>query len=685
MTAGTPPEKPLSPTVTSVDVTRRFAPGTLVAGRYRIVSVAGVGGMGVVYRARDEELGVDAALKVLRPDLGSDPGVLERFRSELRLAREVTHKNVVRIHDIGEHEGLRFLTMRYVEGRSLSEVLEREGPMPPERAVSIVRQVASALEEAHRAGVIHRDLKPGNILLDAEDSAFITDFGVARSLASDGLTRAGAVVGTPDYLSPEQIAGDPVDGRTDLYALGIVFYEMLTGQLPFRAGSQAEMLGQRLAGRARDLSESGIHAPAWLRAVVRRLLERSPPRRYPDAAALVADLDRARAAPIRRPGVRAGVAAAVVVLAAVAAWVALRQRRRRAPGVRAAFRRRGDPPPRSRPLAARSRCSRFRTRPPILRSRGRAPEFRRCSRQISPRRGTCESWTRSASSGTCATCDLPPVSTTRRRSRSSPTCGAWGSSSPALCAARESDCASICGWSARARRVSPAATCPPRRTDPRGFSPRSARSPVGFAESSASRRGRPRRSPPPKRSRSRPPASTRSDASVCSRETTWAPLPLSKRRSRRIPPSRRRSRDSRRPTRVSAARRRRSRPSTGRSRRSDRARAGLPTACARARRSSRVNPRRRRSTSRSSFAGTRSTRSRDSTSRRPRRRRGTTPKRSRRSGRRSSSTPATRGRGSSSGRTPSWRGTRPAPRATTSCARSPSTPDSETRRGRPTS
>ena len=319
-----PPETPLTPTVTSVDVTRRFAPGTLVAGRYRIVSVAGVGGMGVVYRARDEELGVDAALKVLRPDLGSDPAVLERFRSELRLAREVTHKNVVRIHDIGEHEGLRFLTMRYVEGRSLSEVLEREGPMPPERAVSIVRQVASALGEAHRAGVIHRDLKPGNILLDAEDAAFITDFGVARSLASDGLTRAGAVVGTPDYLSPEQIAGDPVDGRTDLYALGIVFYEMLTGQLPFRAGSQAEMLGQRLAGRARDLSESGIHAPAWLRAVVRRLLERSPARRYPDAAALVADLDRARAD--RRPRPAAAIVAAAVVLAAIGAWLALRGR-----------------------------------------------------------------------------------------------------------------------------------------------------------------------------------------------------------------------------------------------------------------------------------------------------------------------------------------------------------------------
>ena len=321
-----PSGKPLAPTVTGVDVTRRFAPGTLVAGRYRILSVAGVGGMGVVYRARDEELQVDAALKVLRPDLGSDPGVVERFRSELRLAREVTHKNVVRIHDIGEHEGLRFLTMRYVEGRSLSEVLEKDGPMPPDRAVAIIRQVASALAEAHRAGVVHRDLKPGNVLLDSEDNAYITDFGVARSLGSDGLTRAGAVVGTPDYLSPEQIAGDPVDGRTDLYALGIVFFEMLTGELPFRAGSQAEMLGQRLAGRARDLSESGVHAPAWLRAVVRRLLERSPARRYPDAAALLQDLDRGQAGrPVRAP-IRRIAVAALLLAGSTAAWMTLRHR-----------------------------------------------------------------------------------------------------------------------------------------------------------------------------------------------------------------------------------------------------------------------------------------------------------------------------------------------------------------------
>src|SRR5262249_9258108 len=158
------------------------------------------------------------------------------------LARQVDHRNVVRIHDIGEHEGLRFLTMRYVEGRSLREVLEREGPLPWPRALKIVRQVAEGLAQAHEAGVVHRDLKPANVLVDELDNAFITDFGVARSVTQGGLTRDGAVVGTPDYLSPEQISGAPLDGRSDVYALGILLFELLSGELPFRAGTPSESL-----------------------------------------------------------------------------------------------------------------------------------------------------------------------------------------------------------------------------------------------------------------------------------------------------------------------------------------------------------------------------------------------------------------------------------------------------------
>ena len=167
----------------------------------------------------------------------------------------------MRIHDIGESDGLRFLTMRYVEGQSLQELLDKAGRCPLERAVRIVRQIAEALQDAHDARVVHRDLKPANILLEADDTAYITDFGVARSLDRDGLTRAGAVAGTPAYLSPEQVCGEPVDGRSDIYALGILFYEMLTRQLPFKGDSQAAMLAQRITGRVRDIGETGVQVP----------------------------------------------------------------------------------------------------------------------------------------------------------------------------------------------------------------------------------------------------------------------------------------------------------------------------------------------------------------------------------------------------------------------------------------
>jgi tetratricopeptide (TPR) repeat protein/TolB-like protein len=315
-------------TQTNVDLARRLAPGTLVGARYRISGQLGVGGMGVVYRARDEELGTDIALKVLRPDLGTNPEWISRFRRELVLARAVTHKNVVRIHDIGESEGLRFLTMSLVEGRSLLEVLGETGPLPVDRALKIFRQVAEALQQAHDAGIVHRDMKPGNILLGPDDVAYITDFGVARSLEHDGLTRSGAIVGTLDYLSPEQVAGEPLDARSDIYALGIVLFEMVTNQLPFNAGSQAEALAQRITGRPRDIDETGVHVPPYVRGLIRRCLERNRGRRYSSVRELVADLDAKRApSRIRRP--RAAVVLGLVLLAATAAvyrpWTAWRR------------------------------------------------------------------------------------------------------------------------------------------------------------------------------------------------------------------------------------------------------------------------------------------------------------------------------------------------------------------------
>lgn len=312
---------PLALTETNVEGGRRIAPGTLVAGRYRIVALVGAGGMGIVYKAHDEELGVDVALKVLRSDRRTDPQFVERFRRELILARQVSHRNVVRIHDIGESDGLRFLTMGYVEGQSLFEVLEH-GPMPAERAVGIVRQLAEALQHAHDAGVIHRDLKPGNILIAEDGTAYITDFGVARSAGRDGLTRDGAVVGTPDYLSPEQVAGNPVDHRTDIYALGIVFYEMLSGGLPFAGDTHEERLAQRLTGRIHDINRTGLSVPRYVRRVIARCLERHPSRRYQHARELAEDLDRHAA----RAGRSAWRYAAVAVALAVAAgsWTLIR-------------------------------------------------------------------------------------------------------------------------------------------------------------------------------------------------------------------------------------------------------------------------------------------------------------------------------------------------------------------------
>jgi eukaryotic-like serine/threonine-protein kinase len=328
-------------TRTSSDGPRRLAPGTLLAGRYRILELVGVGGMGVVYRALDEQLGVEVAVKTLRGELAPNEALLDRFRKELILARQVSHRNVVRIHDIGHDGPLHFLSMDFVPGRSLREVLEQEGPMPPERAVGIARQLAEALDTAHREGVVHRDLKPANVLIGDGDRAYVTDFGVARSLRSAGLTRPGSVIGTLDYLSPEQAKGEEVDGRSDLYALGLLLFEMLSGKLPFAGGTDTEVLAQRLAAQPRDLTELGVAAPRGLRAVLKRLLARDPADRYQTAAELLADLDRGTGTALR-PALRlphrgrwAAAAALVLVALAAAGWLAWRRGFGRADGASA--------------------------------------------------------------------------------------------------------------------------------------------------------------------------------------------------------------------------------------------------------------------------------------------------------------------------------------------------------------
>jgi DNA-binding beta-propeller fold protein YncE/ABC-type branched-subunit amino acid transport system substrate-binding protein len=217
-----------------------FTPGMTFAG-YRIESLIGRGGMGVVYRAIDLSLERPVALKLIAPELAEDDRFRARFLREPRLAASLDHPNVIPIYEAGEHDGQLFLAMRFVEGRDLGRVLEREGPLPPERALGILAQVAGALDAAHRRALVHRDVKPANVLIDEDGHVYLTDFGITKQVGGES-TDTGRVVGTLDYLAPEQIRGDPVDGRTDLYALGCVLYECLAGAPPFRRNTEAETL-----------------------------------------------------------------------------------------------------------------------------------------------------------------------------------------------------------------------------------------------------------------------------------------------------------------------------------------------------------------------------------------------------------------------------------------------------------
>jgi tetratricopeptide (TPR) repeat protein len=268
--------------------------GEMLGSRFRIDGLLGVGGMGVVYRARDLSLDIDVALKLLRPELARRPGALDRFRSELLLARQVSSPHVVRIHDIAEHDGRWFISMDFIDGESLEGYRDRVGKIPEEGALAIVRGLLDGLAAAHTRGVIHRDLKPANVLLDKTGHPFITDFGVARSLGATGMTQSGIIVGTPEYLSPEQARGDPADGRSDLYTTGLILYEMLTGVLPFAGGTPAETVIQRIVRPPPSLAKARPDLPRWLHAFTDRLLRIQPSHRFQSAKDALRALDTKR-------------------------------------------------------------------------------------------------------------------------------------------------------------------------------------------------------------------------------------------------------------------------------------------------------------------------------------------------------------------------------------------------------
>jgi eukaryotic-like serine/threonine-protein kinase len=269
----------------------QLEPGTVLADRFEILQLLGQGGMGAVYKAHDIELDRLLALKLIRPDLASHPEILRRFKQELILARDVTHRNVIRIFDLGQAQGIKFITMEYVEGRDLRALIHEKGKLAAEEAVPIVLQIAAALEAAHQAGVVHRDLKPQNIMVDKDGRVFVMDFGIARSLETPSMTQTGALMGTPEYMSPEQAKGERVDARSDLFGLGIIFYEMLTGNSPFKAETAMATMFKRTTERATPLTQLDLGVPGHLSDIISRCLEIEPAQRYQSARDLIDELE----------------------------------------------------------------------------------------------------------------------------------------------------------------------------------------------------------------------------------------------------------------------------------------------------------------------------------------------------------------------------------------------------------
>jgi serine/threonine protein kinase len=236
--------------------------------------------MGMVYRAMDRQLGEQVALKTLRPELLQDTSLVDRFKSEIRLARHISDKHIVRTHDLGERDGVYFLTMEYVEGITVRELLDTRGKLGVAPTLAIATQLAQSLVAAHDQGVIHRDIKPQNLLLDSGGTLKVMDFGVARLAgATTGLTEVGMLVGTPSYMAPEQMMGDSFDHRIDLYAVGVVLFECLTGRLPFEAPTAVALIARLIRDEAPHAVSLNPEIPPGLDALVARLLSKDPEER----------------------------------------------------------------------------------------------------------------------------------------------------------------------------------------------------------------------------------------------------------------------------------------------------------------------------------------------------------------------------------------------------------------------
>ncbi|MDX6616228.1 MAG: eukaryotic-like serine/threonine-protein kinase [Solirubrobacterales bacterium] len=286
--------------------------GTLLSGRYRLESKLGSGGMSTVYLAEDETLDRPVAVKVLHREISDEPDQLERFRLEARSAAKLSHPNLVTVIDAGEDDGTPYIVFEYVDGETLKQLIQRDGPLGVDEAVAYAIEIGRGLQAAHARRLVHRDIKPQNVLIDTEGRAKVADFGIARSLEQHGITAAGRVLGTTDYVSPEQAMGEDVDERSDVYSLGIVLYEMLTGDVPFQAETQVGVAMKHINDPMPDVQELRPEVSAAVAGVVDRATSKDVDQRYWSVADMVDDLEATLEVEAARGGGTTGQATAVL-------------------------------------------------------------------------------------------------------------------------------------------------------------------------------------------------------------------------------------------------------------------------------------------------------------------------------------------------------------------------------------
>ena len=290
--------KPSTSEKTSISTTRltkkttsELVIGSVFAGRYQVLKKLGKGGMGKVYVVWDSEINEEVAMKLLNPEISGDEETIKRFRNELKLARKISHRNVCRMFDLSKEGGTYYITMEYVPGEDLKSLIKKNGPLSPGKTVFIAKQVCQGLAEAHKSGIIHCDLKPQNIMIDGEGNVRIVDFGVARSHKATGMTESGFMIGTPEYMSIEQVEGKKVDQSSDIYSLGVILYEMLTGKLPFKADTPLSTALKHVTQAPPDPREVNAKVPQELSSIILKCLEKDMEKRYQSAEELLTELN----------------------------------------------------------------------------------------------------------------------------------------------------------------------------------------------------------------------------------------------------------------------------------------------------------------------------------------------------------------------------------------------------------